>query len=93
MESTQPGVSFYVDTPLKAKISKASKSVPKHVQWRLYTAGLVLVDTLMIGIAFRFAYFLRFQLGIDFFFQNYIPVQRLNSVHADNSGMQTLFFQ
>ena len=73
MESTQPGTGFYIETPLKAKIRKASQSVPQHVQWRLYIGGLVIVDVLMIGIAFRLAYYIRFQSSIEFFFQNIKP--------------------
>ncbi len=73
MESTQPGAGFYIETPLKAKIRKASQSVPQHVQWRLYIGGLVIVDVLMIGIAFRLAYYIRFQSSIEFFFQNIKP--------------------
>ncbi len=73
MESTQQNVQLFVETPLKAKIRKASKSVPRHVQWRLYTASLVIVDIIMLGLAFRLAYYLRFQLSFDIFFHKLNP--------------------
>jgi exopolysaccharide biosynthesis polyprenyl glycosylphosphotransferase len=73
MQSTQSSAHYFVETPLKAKIRKASASVPRRVQWRLYTASLVVLDILMLGMAFRLAYYLRFEIGIDFFFQNLEP--------------------
>ncbi|MFZ0544433.1 MAG: sugar transferase [Candidatus Promineifilaceae bacterium] len=38
-----------------------------QTQWRLFTLGLLINDFLMIGLAFRFAYWLRFELSISFF--------------------------
>ena len=73
MESTQSSAHYFVETPLKAKIRKASASVPRHMQWRLYIASLVLVDILMLGVAFRLAYYLRFEISFRFFFQNLDP--------------------
>ncbi|MFC1922873.1 sugar transferase [Chloroflexota bacterium] len=73
METTQPGVQFFVETPLKVKIRKASKSVPRHIQWRLYQASLVIVDLMMLGLAFRLAYYFRFELSISLFYQNINP--------------------
>jgi exopolysaccharide biosynthesis polyprenyl glycosylphosphotransferase len=43
------------------------------LQWRLYTASLVLNDLLMSGLAFRLAYFVRFELPIGIFQQNVTP--------------------
>ena len=73
MESTQSSVHYFVETPLKAKIRKASASVPRQMQWRLYIASLVVVDMLMLGVAFRLAYYLRFELAFSIFFQNLDP--------------------
>ena len=70
MESTQSSVHYFVETPLKAKIRKASASVPRHMQWRLYIVSLVLLDIMMLGFAFRLAYYLRFELSFIIFFQN-----------------------
>lgn len=73
MHPSQQSAQLLVETPLKAKIRKASESVPRQTQWRLYTASLVFADTLMIGIAFRLAYFVRFQLSPRIFFQKLDP--------------------
>ncbi|MHA2402499.1 MAG: sugar transferase, partial [Candidatus Kariarchaeaceae archaeon] len=73
MQSTQQSAQLLVETPLKAKIRKASRSVPRHMQWRLYTAGLVIMDIIMVSLAFRLAYYLRFQLSFKIFFQNVDP--------------------
>ncbi len=73
MESTQSSAHYFVDTPLKAKMRKASASVPRHMQWKLYIASLVVLDILMLGLAFRLAYYLRFELNFRLFFQNLEP--------------------
>jgi FlaA1/EpsC-like NDP-sugar epimerase len=73
MHPSQQSAQLLVETPLKAKIRKASESVPRKTQWRLYTISLAIADTIMIGIAFRMAYFLRFQLSPRIFFQNLDP--------------------
>ncbi len=73
MQSTQQSAQLLVETPLKAKIRKATDSVPRHIQWRLYTTSLVIVDIILIGLAFRLAYYLRFQLSFRVFFQNIDP--------------------
>jgi exopolysaccharide biosynthesis polyprenyl glycosylphosphotransferase len=73
MESTQSSVHYFVETPVKAKIRKASASVPRHMQWKLYIASLVVLDMVMLGLAFRLAYYLRFELSFRIFFQNLEP--------------------
>lgn len=73
MESTQSSAHYFVETPIKAKIRKASASVPRHMQWKLYIASLVVLDFLMLGLAFRMAYTIRFELGFQLFFQNLEP--------------------
>jgi exopolysaccharide biosynthesis polyprenyl glycosylphosphotransferase len=73
MQPTQQSVQLLAETPLKARVRKASESVPRHIQWRLYTASLVIVDILTIGLGFRLAYFFRFQLSIGVFYQNLDP--------------------
>ena len=70
MESSQSSVHYFVETPIKAKIRKASASIPRHIQWRLYIASLVVLDMVMLGLAFRLAYYLRFELNFRVFFQN-----------------------
>ena len=50
MQTTQSSAHYFVETPLKAKIRKASASVPRHMQWRLYIFSLVLLDIVMLGV-------------------------------------------
>lgn len=52
---------------LGKKIGKANALIPRHIQWYLYQGSLVLLDILMTGIAFRLAYFVRFETGIGLF--------------------------
>jgi exopolysaccharide biosynthesis polyprenyl glycosylphosphotransferase len=73
METTQSGTNIFLETPLKTKIFQASSSVPRKWQWRLFTVILILSDIVMLGLAFRFAYLVRFDLSIDFFVQNLDP--------------------
>jgi exopolysaccharide biosynthesis polyprenyl glycosylphosphotransferase len=73
MDSTQQSVQLIVETPLKTKIRKASKNIPRRVQWRLYTAGLIMADIIMLGLAFRLAYFIRFQVALNFFYHKLPP--------------------
>ena len=73
MHPSQQSAQLLVETPLKAKIRKASKSVPRQMQWRLYTFSLVISDIIMIGIAFRLAYYVRFQISPRIFFQKLDP--------------------
>ena len=73
MHPSQQSAQLLVETPLKAKIRKASENVPRHTQWRLYITSLVIADIIMIGVAFRLAYFIRFQLSLSIFFEKLNP--------------------
>ncbi len=73
METTPSSGHLFVDTPLKAKINKASQSIPRQRQWRLYLVSLVVSDILMIGLANRVAYWVRFDLPIGIFNPNPTP--------------------
>jgi exopolysaccharide biosynthesis polyprenyl glycosylphosphotransferase len=55
------------------RIERASKSLPVKLQWRLLVLALILNDLAMTGLAFRVAYFLRFELGFPFFRQDAVP--------------------
>lgn len=70
METTPSGIQLFVDTPLKSKMQRASQSIPKRTQWRLYTISLLVSDIVMLGLAFRLAYFLRFEASLGIFYQN-----------------------
>jgi len=52
---------------LGKKIGKVNALVPRRMQWFLYKVALVLSDILMTGVAFRLAYFFRFEVSIGVF--------------------------
>jgi exopolysaccharide biosynthesis polyprenyl glycosylphosphotransferase len=64
---------LFTDLAFMSRIERATKSIPAPVQWRLLTLALVLNDLLMTGLAFRVAYFLRFDLSFPFFRHDAIP--------------------
>ena len=67
MQSTLRGVTQPWEANLTAKISQASRNISRPWQWRLFQISLVVSDALMTGIAFRLAYFLRFEASLPFF--------------------------
>ena len=73
MENSQSGAKLLLEAPLNAGIFKASRSVPRHLQWRAYTFGLMISDLLTIGFAFWLAYEVRFELSLGIFYQNLRP--------------------
>lgn len=72
MESIQSGSAF-TERHFRAKIYQASRSIPRHIQWMLFTVSLIASDLLMLGLAFRAAYWVRFELSIAFFQLEIIP--------------------
>jgi len=74
MKSLVSGADARLDTSLRAKIQQATRSLSRHEQWRLLVLGLILVDALMIGLAFRLAYLFRFELALTFFRQDIKPL-------------------
>ncbi|MBL8108896.1 MAG: hypothetical protein JNJ96_04460, partial [Anaerolineales bacterium] len=52
---------------LGKKIGKANSVIPRHTQWALFRAALVLLDLAMIILAFRFSYILRFNVPFGIF--------------------------
>lgn len=63
-----------VDSMPQERVDRAVRILPARWQWRLFTLTLVLSDILMIGLAFRLAYFVRFELSISFFQLDVVPV-------------------
>ncbi len=56
-----------MDVPQLEKYSRASNIISREGQWRIYQACLVLCDFLLIILALRLAYWLRFELSISLF--------------------------
>ncbi|HJW89807.1 MAG TPA: sugar transferase [Anaerolineales bacterium] len=73
METTPSGRNLLVDSVLWSKISHATNNIPRPMQWRLFVVSLIISDILMSGLAFRLAYFIRFELSLDIFYQNLNP--------------------
>jgi exopolysaccharide biosynthesis polyprenyl glycosylphosphotransferase len=73
MESSPVEINMQLDSVSHAKLHQISRSIPRHAQWRLLTFSLVITDLLMIGLAFRAAYFIRFELSLSIFTIETIP--------------------
>ena len=56
-----------IDISLVHKITQVSNIVSRGTQWTIFRIVLIFSDILMIGAAFRLAYWIRFQLSLSFF--------------------------
>ena len=74
MKSLVSGVDARPDTSLRARIQLATHSISRQTQWRLFLIGLIMVDALMIGVAFRLAYLFRFEMNLTFFRLDVTPL-------------------
>lgn len=70
-----------METSLHTPARKLSSGITTVWQWRLFTLALVIIDVIMIGIAFRLAYIVRFEMNLQIFVQDvtfsYAYYQRL----------------
>ncbi len=73
MQSLATGSESLFETPLTYKVRRATRSVPRNLQWRFFSLALVISDLLMISLVFRLAYFIRFELNISLFQENAVP--------------------
>jgi exopolysaccharide biosynthesis polyprenyl glycosylphosphotransferase len=73
VETSPSSPEMFFESALKTRINQASNSIPRTLQWRLFIAGLIISDILMSGLAFRLAYFVRFELSLGIFYQNINP--------------------
>jgi exopolysaccharide biosynthesis polyprenyl glycosylphosphotransferase len=55
---------------LGKKIGKANSVFPRQVQWFIFRIALVLMDVLMVNLAFGVAYYFRFEATFGFFDQS-----------------------
>lgn len=65
----EPLTAVFPDPIFRA--GKAALSRP--TQWRLFILTLIISDLVLTGLAFRFAYIIRFELGLPFFRLDVIP--------------------
>jgi exopolysaccharide biosynthesis polyprenyl glycosylphosphotransferase len=84
MGTSHTGVDMFLESALKANIQRASSYISRPLQWRLFISSLVLSDVLMAGLAFRLAYFVRFDLSLGIFLEtidpNFFFYQRLTLI-------------
>lgn len=52
---------------MSKKIGRVNSLVSRPTQWLIYRVALIISDILMTGLAFRLAYFFRFEASIDLF--------------------------
>jgi exopolysaccharide biosynthesis polyprenyl glycosylphosphotransferase len=55
---------------LGKKIVRVNSVLPRKMQWLIYRSALVVSDIFMTGLAFRLAYFFRFEASFSFFVQD-----------------------
>ena len=56
-----------IQSPFISEYFENLKIIPSHLQWRFLTVILLLSDFFLIGLAFRLAYFIRFDLDLEIF--------------------------
>jgi exopolysaccharide biosynthesis polyprenyl glycosylphosphotransferase len=67
MMSIRTNVDKFNIIAMGKKIGRANSVVPRQVQWLLYRLSLIVVDSALIGMAFRLAYYFRFEAAFPFF--------------------------
>jgi len=68
MDSSATRLNSLIDASLLNKIQRVSRSIPLPAQWRLLKLVLIFNDVIMAGIAFRLAFFIRFELDLPIFY-------------------------
>jgi exopolysaccharide biosynthesis polyprenyl glycosylphosphotransferase len=67
MQSSWGSRNSVLQSSLKNKIYQDANSVRRRLQWPFLIASLIITDLIMVGLAFRSAYFVRFELSIPVF--------------------------
>lgn len=70
--SVRPG-NFLIESSLKSRINRATRNIPRRLQWQLFTVVLIASDLLLTGLAFLAAYMIRFELSLPFFQMDVLP--------------------
>jgi exopolysaccharide biosynthesis polyprenyl glycosylphosphotransferase len=66
-------LSGIVETSPWAKMQRASRSISRAAQWRLFIGALLISDVFMIGFGLRLAYNVRFNLNVALFHTEVVP--------------------
>jgi exopolysaccharide biosynthesis polyprenyl glycosylphosphotransferase len=70
MRSSAPAIDARAEALAAKDVRARTRRITREREWRLLTLALILNDLLMAGIAFRIAYWLRFELGVTVFEQD-----------------------
>jgi exopolysaccharide biosynthesis polyprenyl glycosylphosphotransferase len=70
MSSSAPAIEARAEAAPAIEVRAPTRRKARDREWRILTAVLILNDLLMAGLAFRVAYWLRFELGAPVFEQN-----------------------
>jgi exopolysaccharide biosynthesis polyprenyl glycosylphosphotransferase len=76
MSSSAQAAESVLEVRSKGGVDLAAIQRRRGVEWYFFTAALVVSDILMVAIAFRGAYWLRFEIGLPIFVQNALVSQR-----------------
>lgn len=68
--SIRTEIENFPNVTVSKKIKAANSIIPRNLQWALYIASLVIFDATMTFIAFRLAYYFRFELFVQYFDPN-----------------------
>lgn len=67
MNSLAPRIDHHSERNLTLQIAQATSRVSRRAQWHGFVGTLVVSDMLMAALAFRLAYFIRFDLPLELF--------------------------
>lgn len=75
------------------KIGRVNSVISRQMQWVAYKIGLVASDIIMTGLAFRLAYFIRFEMSFKFFDESgVVSVEHYQSLVALSSFLWLVIF-
>ncbi len=73
MTSSTTEIDVFLERPLQDRLEWSQTRQARKAQWRVLLAALLLGDFLLVGAAFRLAYWLRFETGLPIFRLNVVP--------------------
>ncbi len=67
MSTTLPELGSSITRRPAPPITRVSSALARRAQWYVFTAALVITDFALVGLAFRLAHYLRFDLALSIF--------------------------
>lgn len=64
---------IFIETPMTHRVQRASRSLPREWQWRIFIFVVILSDLIALSAAMRLAYYLRFEVNLPFFKHDVVP--------------------